>query len=71
MKSARIKRRNRQGFSGEGSYKGLSANHQYGDYKDFREESDIRMVNLINRAKNCGSRHPGSKRPAQLRLYNS
>lgn len=32
--SARIKRRNKQGFAGVGSYCGVGPNHSYGDYTD-------------------------------------
>lgn len=32
--SARIKRRNKQGFASVGSYCGVGPNHSYGDYTD-------------------------------------
>ena len=32
--SARVRRRNKQGFTGTGNYCGVGPNHYYGDYKD-------------------------------------
>lgn len=35
--SARIKRRNAQGFEGIGSYNGVGTKHEYGNYRDHRQ----------------------------------
>lgn len=37
--SARIKRRNAQGFEGTGNYHGVGKNHVYGDYHDPKQNS--------------------------------
>ena len=37
--SARIKRRNKQGFAGVGTYFGVGPNHSYGDYTDDKQNN--------------------------------
>jgi len=69
MKSARIRRRNKQGFAGVGSYKGLGEKHQYGNYKDYKDAPDFVHRSYVEYAKRFGCKHPGSKRHAQLKLY--
>ena len=71
--SARIKRRNKAGFKGIGSYN-FEKKTSYGDYReefDNHKDKDknIYQENLINHAKLCGVRHPGSKTLKQLSLY--
>lgn len=62
--SARIKRRNKQGFKGVGSYNGVGPYHEYDNYNNpaYNHKSyDLEMVKRINRAKKLGYKHPGSK----------
>ena len=78
--SARIKRRNKQGFAGIGTPSNFVPNTP-GDYKDiifnhkheigFNETSDVIPVltkheHMVNKAKVRGMRHPGSKTLKQL-----
>lgn len=71
--SARIKRRNKQGFDGLGSHvnfkeviynvKDITLNHKLAD-------RDEEQINLVNFAKKRGySKHSGSKSISQLRRY--
>lgn len=71
--SARIKRRNKQGFDGTGSHvnfkkviynvKDITLNHKLAD----RNEEQINLVNFAK--KRDYSKHSGSKSISQLRRY--
>ena len=70
--SARIKRRNKQGFKGEGNHKRfVSVSGDYTSpiqsYKDF--DKDPYHINLVNRAKKLGLKHAGSKTVRQLERF--
>ena len=68
--SARIKRRNKQGFLGVGHHVYIKRN-ECGDYRNLIHNHKYvvpEMVNLVNRAKKLGYKHPGSKNYKTLRI---
>ena len=50
--SARIKRRNKQGFADVGSYCGVGPNHSYGDYTDPEQNGKKRDYTIAEKRKN-------------------
>ena len=74
MKSARIKRRNKQGFKGVGNHNGMPAGHIYGDYRNKETAHKVSkradaMHAMIKFASKWGCKHPGSKSLGQLMQY--
>lgn len=70
--SARIKRRNKQGFKGEGTHKrfvnvSVDYTSTTQNYKDL--DKNLYHVNLVNRAKKLGLKHAGSKTVRQLERF--
>lgn len=70
--SARIKRRNKQGFKGEGTRKTFI--DVSGDYTSTTQnykylDKDPYHINLVNRAKKLGLKHAGSKTVRQLKRF--
>ena len=70
--SARIKRRNKQGFKGEGNHKRFV--RVFGDYTSITQnykdlDKDLYHINLVNRAKKLGLKHAGSKTVRQLKRF--
>lgn len=63
--SAKIKRRNAQGFEGVGSYNGVGPKHTYGDYRDplqnHKHDGDVRQKynpdTEMNEIVVCPNRH--------------
>ncbi|MBR6128906.1 MAG: hypothetical protein IKQ07_04650 [Bacteroidaceae bacterium] len=74
MKSARIKRRNKQGFKGIGNHNPMPEGHKFGDYRDRRTnhkrtKAADALHAMIKFAGKWGCKHPGSKHPGQLMMY--
>lgn len=70
--SARIKRRNKSGFKGEGNHKMFGS--VLGDYtsttQNYKDlDKNLYHVNLVNRAKKLGLKHAGSKTIRQLKRF--
>ena len=69
--SARVRRRNAQGFLGIGNHKDFSCGN--GDYtsREYNHKSTTNSehYNLVKLCKNIGIKHPGSKSMATLRSH--